>query len=78
MKLLSESWKVINNFKNATDCGDIYVIIRVLKKCYDFSKENSILLIPISASSTYDDYSIYNTVIENNICWKSFFTRGDA
>lgn len=76
MKLMSESQKVINNFKNVTDCGDIYVIIRVLKKYYDFSKENSILLIPISASSTYDDYSIYNTVIENDICWKNFLLEG--
>ncbi len=46
---------MINNFKDATDYGDIYMIMRVLKKCYDYSKNNSLLLIPVKASSNKDN-----------------------
>jgi hypothetical protein len=46
-------------------------MIRVLKKCYDFSKENSILLVPFKESSKKGNSSIYNTVIENDKFWES-------
>ena len=46
-------------------------MIRVLKKCYDFSKENSILLVPFKESSKKGNSSIYNTVIENDKYWES-------
>ena len=46
-------------------------MIRVLKKCYDFSKEHSILLVPFKESSKKGNSSIYNTVIENDKYWES-------
>ena len=46
-------------------------MIRVLKKCFDFSKENSILLVPFKESSKKGNSSIYNTVIENDKYWES-------
>jgi len=71
MNLIFEQTKVINFFEKATDFGDIYLMIRVLKKCYDFSKGNSILLVPFKESSKKGNSSIYNTVIENDKYWES-------
>ncbi len=46
--------------------------MRVLKKCYDFSQINSLLLIPKEEpASTLDVTSIYNTVMENDLVWFS-------
>ena len=45
--------KVIDDFWNNTEPGgDLYIIIRVLKKCYDYSKDNPFHLIPAYVSST--------------------------
>ncbi len=62
----------MTEFKNATDCCDIYVMMRVFKKCYDFSQKNSILLMPIKEPSfTLEGTSINNTVVENDKIWSS-------
>ena len=51
MNKLFKSEKIAKNFKNSTDYGDIYLMMRVLYKCYEYSKENSLYLIPIKESS---------------------------
>ena len=66
MRLLKSSKKVINEFTDATDYGDIYLIMRVLKKCYEFSKLNSLLLVPIKAPSSYQDLISINKAKNEN------------
>ena len=46
MNLSLESKQVIKKFRNAADCSDNYLMMRVFKKCYDYSLENPILLMP--------------------------------
>jgi len=53
------------------------MIMRVLKKCYDFSLENSPLLVPIKSSSDSNDSSIYYTLLENNKCWESTYSNAN-
>lgn len=53
-------------------------MMRVLKKCYDFGKLNSLVLVPIRVSSVSDDkHSIYNTVIDNDNYWESNASDGN-
>ncbi len=76
--LLVSSKKVVSIFKNATDYGDTYLMMRVLKKCYDFWNLNSLILVPIRASAASDDkHSIYYTVIDNDNYWESNASDGN-